>query len=456
MLIREYKLKEFMKIITAIALSCLFLISHPLWAQEAKYENAIFDSNIKSVKFHLDGLYTSYPMIELDDRGRLVLSFDDINGDSRYLQYSIMHCDRNWQPTEDLDLYEYLDGFEENPIENYAFSYGTFTDYTHYDLRIPNEDLNWKKSGNYLLSIFDEDGTVLLTRRFLVVDSKVRIEAEFVRPADAAKYRTHHEIDFRIDPLNTRIVNPDQELTAVVIQNGRWDNAITEVKHKFALGKYYVYDYQDQIVFPAGKEFRNMDITSVKYRSESILEIQNFRDGITVLREKEWIRQHKSPFTEIDLNGKFVIKTDDRFQNQRGSSGLVTTTKRFASFGDAGIHNLESEYVDVIFSIETGQPLLHDVYIFGEFTDWKIQPQFRLTWDDRLNGYLTKLHLKQGFYEYYYVVEGPNHEADHSRIEGDWYETSNDYTILLYYRPFGSRYDQLIGAHSFSSKDQFK
>jgi len=86
----------------------------------------------------------------------------------------------------------------------------------------------------------------------------------------------------------------------------------------------------------------------------------------------------------------------------------------------------------------------------------KIQDQYKLQWDERLNGYLTKLHLKQGFYEYYYVVEGEDNKADHSKIEGDWYETSNDYTILLYYRPFGGRYDQLIGAHSFSSLDQFK
>ena len=445
-----------MNIMSRITFYIFCISTTMLFGQGVQFEDSIFDPNIKSVKFTLDGLYTSSPIIELDDRGKLVLSFDDINGDSRYLQYSIVHCDRNWQPTEDLDLFEYLDGFEENPIDNYAFSYGTFTDYTHYDLRIPNDDLNWKKSGNYVLSVFDEDGQVLLTRRFMVVDSKVRIEPEFVRPADASKYRTHHEIDFRIDPLNTRLVNPDMELTAVVLQNARWDNAITEIKHRFILGKYFVYDFQDQIVFPAGKEFRNIDITSVRYRTENVLEIQNYRDGITVLREKETPRPNKSPFTEIDLNGKFVIKTDDRFHNQRGPSGLITTTKRFASFGDAGIHNLESEYVDVIFSLVVNQPLLHDVYLFGQISDWKIQDRFRLQWDERLNGYLTKQHLKQGFYEYYYVVEGEDNEADHSMLEGDWYETSNDYTILLYYRPFGGRYDQLIGAHTFSSLDQFK
>lgn len=439
-----------------IILFCLLALGSDVSiAQEMKYENAIYDENIRSVKLHLDGLYTSYPIIELDKVGSMVLSFDDINGDSRYLQYSVIHCDRDWNPTPDLDMFEYLDGFEENPINNYAFSYGTFTDYTHYDLRIPNDDVKLKKSGNYLLIVFDEDDSVVLTRRFMVVETMIKVEPEFVRPADASKYRTHHEIDFRIDPLDARIVNPDQELTAVVMQNGRFDNAITGLKHRFLLGKYLVYDYQNTIVFPAGKEFRNIDLTSVNYRTENVLEIQNFRDGITVLREKETSRYNQSPFFQIDLNGKFVIRTDDRFLNQRQNSGTITATQRFASFGDAGIHNLESEYVDVVFSYLLDQPLLHDLYLFGEFTDWKIQPQYRLEWNDRLGGYITQLHLKQGYYEYYYAIEGPDGEAVHDQTEGNWYETTNDYTILVYYRQLGGRYDRLIAAHSFSSVDQF-
>ncbi len=428
----------------------------PLSSQDLVYDNMIYDPDIRSVKFHLDGLYTSNPIVELGERGHLVLSFDDISGSSRYLQYSIIHCDRNWNPSEELNLFDYLDGYESNPINYYAFSYGTFTDYTHYDLRIPNDDLNWKISGNYILKVFDEDEQVLLTRRFIVVDSSVKIEHEFERPAVASKFRTHHEIDFRIDPLNTRLVNPDQELTAVVMQNGRWDNAITGIKHRFVLGKYFVYDFQDQIIFEAGKEFRNIDLTSVRYRTENVMEIQNYKDGVTVIRDKEYARAHQSPFTEIDLNGKYVIKTDDRYQNLRGESGLVTATQRFASFGNAGIHNLESEYVDVVFSLVMDAPLLHDVYMFGEVTDWQMQDRYRMQWDDRLGGYINTLHLKQGYYEYYYVIEGEDGLADHSKIEGNWYETTNDYTILLYYRPFGSRYDQLIGAHSFSSRDQFR
>ena len=413
----------------------LFVIGWNIsWAQndDLIYDDKIYLDNIRSVKFHVSGLFTSYPIIELGDSGELTLSFDDISGGSKFYSYTFVHCDQNWNPTPELDLQEYLDGYEEDDIRDYEYSVGTFVDYTHYELRLPNDNMRWTKSGNYLLIIYDDENErqLAITRRFMVVESMMKVLPEMVRPADVSKLKTHHEFDFKIDPLDTRVANPAQELSVVVMQNGRWDTAIKGLKHKFILGQYLEYDYQDKIVFPAGKEFRHTDITSVRFRGEDILSIQRYADMISVVKEKEEPRTYKNFHTEGDLNGKFVIRTDDDDD-----------------------HDLESEYAEVVFSLITNEEVGKDVYIFGALTDWKMDPKYRMFYDERVGGYIHKVLLKQGFYDYLYVISGMDGKANEAYYEGDWYEAFNDYTILVYFRPFGERYDKLVAAHTFVSQN---
>ena len=470
----------------------------------------IYSDNIKSVKFHVDGLQTSMPAIELGSGAGLILSFDDLDAEAKNYVFSVQHCDAKWQPSN-LTEFEYIDGFSESQVNDYAFSFKVKSAYTHYWLTLPNRDFQMKISGNYLLKVYeDEDEKRLaITRRFMVVDNKVNVSGKAVRPALVDKIRTHQEIDFTVNHESFEIRNPQQEISAVVIQNGRWDNAITGLKPLFSRVGQEVFDYQDKIIFPAGKEFRYIDIRGIRYPDPRIISLGQEADGkyVSVL-EKDLKRGEMPYFEWRDINGNFIIEnTDERgrinySQNSRLSAGDYITelapqeerefnnriaqatstqqqldirqerqallaqrraeadTREREIYGEDNsaddIHSLQSEYLEVLVQLYSpGEMYDQDVYVFGGLSDWQLKPEFKMTYNPATNCYVAKLDLKQGYYEYVYAAlpQGES-KIDLEETEGDWHETDNYYTIFVYYRPFGGRYDQIIGAYSFSSRDQ--
>lgn len=403
-----------------------------------QYENVrntdyIYVDNIKSVKFHVENIFLSQPIVELGSGARLSLTFDDLDGDAKDYTYTFIHCDRDWQPSN-LSEMEYLDGFTESRIRDFRFSFRTIQNYTHYWLDLPNNDANWKVSGNYLLIVYEDEGEKIpvITRRFMVVEPLVRIAPQVVRPSVVSKMRTHQEIDFIVEHENLNIRSPQQEVRAVVLQNGRWDNAIKDLSPIFTRFNQLVYDYQDKIVFPAGKEFRYLDLRSLRLGSENILEVAEYDDGYDVTLYGDLKRDEKPYIFMEDLNGNFIIETMDQNDNR-----------------------LSSNYANVLFSLKSPSPFFEDdIYIFGALTDWQLKEEFKMEYSPAINAFVAKAYLKQGFYDYAYAVvpKGKKNVApDLTLLEGDWYETENNYTILLYYRPFSGRYDRLIGAATFTS-----
>jgi len=403
--------------------------------QNLKYEDYIYADNLFSVKFHVKGLYLSYPVIDMNSGASLALSFDDLDGDVKDYFYTIEHCDMDWQPSM-LEQLEYIDGFMEERINNFEFSFKTFWPYTHYELTLPNRDMRWTKPGNYLLKIYDDTGNrkLVLTRRFVVVDSKVNIRPDILRAAQVSKLRTHQEIDFVVDHEGFNINNPQQEIRATVLQNGRWDNAITNIEPKFIRPNTIIFDHQDRIVFPGGKEFRNLDLRSLRRVPFNVASVEQSDDGFLVQLKTDQRRDQLAYTTFNDLNGNFIIETTDQKDNE-----------------------LSAEYVDVIFTLKANYRPDADIYLFGGFTDWNTQPFYRMEYDDRLEVYIGSALLKQGYYDYSYVSV-PNSPSkkkrfvpDFSAIEGNSNEAVNEYTIILYYRPFGSRFDIPVGSVTFSS-----
>lgn len=410
------------------------LLTTSLFAQEEKADpqnyNYVYKDNIRSVKFHLNGLFLSKPIIDINSGSQFMLSFDDMDADPVDYIYKIEHCDRDWKPSK-LNEMEFMDGFNGELIENYRYSFKTTTDYTHYELLIPNEDIRWTKSGNYLLKVYedDDDQTLAIVRRFMVVDPQVTIAPQMV-PGQGGRFRTHHEIDFSVDLKKLKPRSAQQELTAVILQNARWDNAIKDIRPLFVRTNQAIFDYQNKITFPAGKEFRYADLRSLEYRGDGIAMIEEYSDGFEVVLEKEEKRFNKVYLSIDDINGNYVIETQDQ-QN----------------------HQLSSEYANVLFALYSPEPYYEqEVYLFGEFTDWRVKEEFKMVYNNSINSYVGKVLLKQGFYNYNYaVVDRETKIPDMAEIEGDSYETENDYTILIYYRPFGDRYDQLIGAVTVNS-----
>jgi len=386
------------------------------------YDDSIYSENIHSVQFSITGLPLTQPILDLDSRASLELRFDDLGEELQTYYYTFLHCKSDWTPS-DLNVLEFLDGFDEEEIRDPDFSFNTLTEYTHYQLRVPNRDMKWTKSGNYILVVYDEEKNLVLTRRFLAVEPLVRIDPQMTRPASMKKFKTHQELDFKVSFEKLNVKDPKTEIKATIMQNGRWDSAIENMPPYFLYDREVVFDYQDKISFPAGKEFRFID-------AEGVAAIDEFTDGYEVTLHIDPIRKYEAYSFIRDINGAYTIENLHR-----------------------NIDELESDYAMTLFSLEKSVAYRDaEVYLFGKITDWKIQEKFKMKYNERIGGYLLDTQIKQGFYNYAFaVVSNKDKSISLEHTEGNWHETENDYTILIYYKPFGERYDRLVGAYTFNS-----
>lgn len=422
--------------------------------ENLRYEDYTYLDHIKSVKFHQIGDPLSAPIIGLNETNNLLFSFDDMDDEVKDYAYEIVHCTKNWQPSELNDM-EYLDGFSGNIVEDIYNSFGTRVNFTHYRLYLPNEDIRWTITGNYLLKVYeDEDEKRLaITRRFMVFDRKVVILADQTGTAKVEKLETHQELDFTVIDKKNVVRNPRTELSAVVLQNFRGDNAITDLAPLFIKQEKIIFDYQDKIVFPAGNEFRFFDTRNLRFQGQGIKNIRVFDDGYEVDLITGYKRVNKAYITYFDANGQFVIEegTQNRtFGTLRDSSDLSGFDLiSIQDQNDLREMHLRADYADVLFSLESvGKIPDAEVYVFGALTDWQLKPEFKMKYSDEASAYYLSKLLKQGYYNYQYVVVEDG-KPDISLTEGNFFEARNQYSILIYYRPFGSRYDQLIGYRTF-------
>ncbi len=399
-------------------------------AQDESYHFKDYNyvTNVKSVKFYNADLDLSYPIVDLEN-GYLTLNFDDIEGDVKDYRYKIIHCDGDWTPS-DLTYFDFVERFDEADIENYEFSMNTVQQYTNFELVLPNNDVKWTKSGNYLLIVFDDTiENPIITRRFVVVEPLVNIQATLSPASVLIGRKTHQEVDFFVDFEGVNLRNPISTIKAAILQNGRWDNAITNQSPRSIDRQVLNFDHQGKIVFPGGKEWRFVDLQGFEYPVPQIT-VEKTNDGYYVGVNKEYMRGLQ-PYSRFrDLNGSFVINNTD-FVNQ-----------------------LRADYGSVFFQLDAREYESKDVYMFGELTNWEIHDDFQLKFSPALNAYVTKQLMKQGYYNYAYaLVDKETKKVDFTDSEGNHFETDNAYSILLYYRPVGERYDRVIGGTSFFSSN---
>jgi len=390
-----------------------------------RFGDFVYENNIKTVLFNQKGWEFSLPIIEINSNDILELSFDDLDGDFKNYAYTIIHCNALWQPS-DLMEYEYIEGFNTDRIANYSFSRNTRVPFTHYYFEFPNNNMQPKLSGNYILKIFHENNPdrIVITRRFMVYEQLVSIEAS-VKQATNLNYRdTKQEVDFTINTSLYPVSNPFRDLRVLVTQNGRWDNAIADLKPKLVQGNRLIYDYEDGNLFDGGNEFRNFDTKSLRYRSLQIGQINSMTNGWEVILLADRSRRFLRYTTRSDIDGRFLIKTDD-YPDDR----------------------LEADYTWVQFSLLHDRPLINgNVYVMGGLTDWNLGLANKMEYNYRDSRYELRMLLKQGFYDYQYVfLEDGSDVADVSLFEGSHSITGNYYTIYVYHRKPGDIFDSLIG-----------
>jgi hypothetical protein len=400
-----------------------------------KFDDIIYKKNIKTALIHPEGAPLTFPIITLNTDEKLKLSFDDLDADRKNYSYTVVHCDASWNPTNWFYT-EYIDGFHDEIITEYKFSFNTIQSYTHYNLIFPTTSLRIKRSGNYIVKVFQdyEEQNIVLTKRFMVFDKKVEVNG-VAKPASVIKDRyTKQEIDFSISNLEFDINEPYRDLKVTLLQNQRFDNAITNLKPTFTKPGHLVYEYDEGNVFIAGDEFRfyqNRNFRSANEKVAKYVFDENKKNNIYLLPEDK--RTFRRYSTQQDINGKFLIQTLD------GYEGETDADYAFIHF-----------YLPADAALMSGNP-----YVFGAFSDWKLLPEFQMHYDSTFKAYTAAPYLKQGYFNYQFVVDDSEKKAiDFSTFEASHFETENDYYILVYYQVFGTYYDQLVGYKRINSRNR--
>ncbi len=442
----------------ALLLPLLLATAGSLVAQDGalKYFDNTYVDNIRTVRLHIEGFPHSYPIIELGGGARLRLSFDDTRDDVGRYSYSFIHCNQDWLPSS-LGQMEYNSGYGNDYLETYDFSLRTLTQYTHYDLTFPNQNMRLEKSGNYLLVVYDteNDDSPVITRRFMVSENLVGVGAQVTRPSVVEKIHTHQEVQLTANTKQLQSRAPLQEITATVLQNGRWDNAVGGIRPNLLGRESVQFNYQDVIVFRGGNEFRNLDLRSVQAPRTQVSSITNEGTFYAMMLAPEETRANSVYIQYFDLNGDYVNFRTDRPVVNLADEFLQENFTRFGL-------DFTGEYIEVTFILKTrnGLPIDRDLYLLGAMTEWQLKYDYRMVWNPSIMAYVGRAMVKQGFYNYYYVTdEGANKQnparpgdrAGYEETEDSFDQTENDYLGLIYYRPMGGRYDRLVGTTVTSS-----
>lgn len=409
----------------------LFCLGIMLFSMAQNYdnirmENMIYDQEFKSVELYRIGYPLSFPIMKLQSGEKLQLDFDDVGDRSRYLKYTFIHCTHDWRP-DGMSPIEYLEGFNEDEIVDFGHSFNTIVDYTHYELQFPTDMMRISKSGNYVLFVYDDTpDNPILTRRFVVIEPQMASIEGVVKKASDVSFMFHkQEIDFIANTGAYQIKNPAMYLHATILQNNRWQNAITGLRYHFGKPGEYNFDYDDNSnVFDGGSEFRTFDAKSLKYNGTHVVSIDYIQHQNHIFVVEDLARPFGPYVSENTLCGKCYYKNED-FEGEN-----------------------REDYSYVHFTLRTDFNVLDgDLYVFGELTDWRILPEARLLKNPKTGLWETSLLLKQGYYNYQYVFVPYNtpQTIDETYIEGNHWETNNEYVILLYYQEEGTSYDKLIG-----------
>jgi hypothetical protein len=399
---------------------------------QMRYEDWAYKPYIKTVQLHESSFDANPPVIEFNSEQTLELCFDDLEADKKTYSISFIHCDANWVPSS-LMQSEYMNGFYEANILNFNFSANTIQKYTHYSISFPQSNLQFTKSGNYMVYVYQDNDkeNLVITKRFMIYDNKVTVLANIRQAMGNDEQFEKQQIDFNVLNSQYELTNPFTDMKVVITQNNRWDNAVYDIKPTFTEPRQLTYSLDKKSSFNGGNEFRYFDSRSLRTYTERIYNI--YRDSAykyhLVLKNDD-IRTFKSYTFYNDLNGDFLIKNQDMATNP----------------------DVEADYAWVHFFLPYNAQTSGNFYVLGKLTEWRLNKTNRMTYNYKKMGYECSLLIKQGYYNYTYVyLEDGNKAGDETITEGNHWETDNNYTIYVYHRQRGTYYDQLVAIKRLNS-----
>ena len=387
--------------------------------------DSIYSENIKTVILGKEGVEMSLPIIQLGSNERLMLRFDELGDNQNFYRYRIDHCTHDWQ-ISDISVSDYMNGFEEGSIDNQKFSFTTIEHYTNYWQTIPNNMSSFAASGNYLLTVYlqSDPDSIVFTRRFRVYEPLTMVEASVGRPQGAMGLMENQNLSVTINPLaGNYFINPDTYMYVYAQQNGRTD--LTRLLPLESMsGNTLNYRWKKENIFPGGNEFRYFDFSNLQFAMNNVWKIEYFGGENIVFLKPDEDRSRKPYSLDIGLNGQYKIAA-----------------------ANAQKPNTEADYAWVNFSLPMERPFLDgNIYIIGDFTNWQMNDLSRMEWNAGIKAYTARLFLKQGYYSYILLfLPTGSSQGETSTLEGDHFQTMNDYYIYVYQRNPGDLYDRLVG-----------
>lgn len=408
----------------ALALLIFIVCQFSLLAIREDFTTCIYDNNIHSLKISKLGDFMSVPIINLNSEDKIIISFDDLSEQNRWLQYRLIHCNADWKPSQ-LSEFEYIDGINLREVDDYAYSTNTYVHYVNYHIQLPSEELKLIHSGNYLVQVFDRDNpdVVLLQARFRATENRYKIAGLKHSHTDLGINQQWQQIEIGVSMTSSDEINPWQDLSLHIIQNID-DYSLHVVKHPtISETEQLLYNHQPELIFPAGNEYRRFETISNVTTGIGIDSI-SFKDGCYHF----WLNKDEA-------------KTSLNYQYDRTQHGRFLIRENNASDSD-----IAADYAYVNFRLGISPLSDYDIYVDGEFTLGKFNNLNRLVWDESQNCYTLNMLLKQGAYNYRYLVKPRNLDNVNNvpLIDGNKHETDNEYNLYLYCRRPGDRADRLI------------
>lgn len=391
--------------------------------------NQTFISNLKTLQVKVNGAWGEPPVMLLGGSNFVEISFDDLQHDYVRYSYTITHCNANWEKS---DLYsgDYMTGINGSErIDDYEQSMNTEMMYNHYHFRIPNENVKLLVSGNYKIDIMEDgDDEPVATACFSVTEGKIGVDATISGNTDIDTYEAHQQVDFNINYQQYPVTNPEAEFYPVVVQNNRWDNHVENLKPTYLRTNQLVYTHNRNLIFEGGNEYRRMEILN-EYSPTMHVDKMYYEDPFYHAQIMEDDQRKMYKYDE-DQDGNYWIRNSDNVDNET-----------------------ESDYFFTHFTLKMPKIAGGELYINGDLTNNIMDENSLMEYDIIDHAYKITLPLKQGSYNYQYLFL---HDGDTTGTsipaEGSFHQTENEYYIYIYHRPFGGRYDKLVGFRKLQHK----
>jgi len=401
-------------------LACLL----PFSAFAQRHE--INDENIRSLQVVANQKWMDLPIMVLND-GKISINFDDLTHTYRRLTYRLEHCEADWKPSVGLFESDVVDGFiAGNTIDDVKESTLTNTLYTHYHFDLPNDKCQPKLSGNYRLSVYDDDSSSdhpLLTACFMLTEpaeSSMGVRLNITTQTDQSINREQQQAEMLIDYGPYTVSNPQQQIKTIVLQNRNWLDARWNSKPQYVMPNGLRWLHNQDYIFWAGNEYRKFEILSTDVASMGVDKIgwdgKNFHAYLFPT----------TPFLNYlyneDADGAFLIRNSDNVE--------INTT---------------SDYMLTHFQLNVPSPYPYRIFLNGDWTYDRLLPTYEMTYNSTGGYYEAVVPLKLGYYNYQFLATDEQGRLSSFRVDNSHYQTENSYQALIYFRPQGGRTDKLVG-----------